>query len=280
MLLPAPLKWLQQRPLAHELARATLKALLAVTLVSLLLWALEALELSGRRAAARGPCPELHAVGSDGRRHRVPELLRLFPDHRRGEPPHPALYAERAVARQELGPLFWAKLLERGEPPCALVVGDAALGERLFHNDGIALSRAAPLPYSMERLKGAFDGMKFSVGEDWLRQRTALTTHVLDGHAKHARAVAAAPNASACLAARLREHQQQPQQQGVAAAPVELSALLRQCMAEFMCSAVFGEAPCPSLPRLFDPACSAAVFAASNTRGARANKQGRGGASW
>ena len=41
------------------------------------------------------------------------------------------MYAERAEARQELWPVFWAKLLERREPHCALVIGDATLGEWL-----------------------------------------------------------------------------------------------------------------------------------------------------
>ena len=52
---------------------------------------------------------------------------------------------------------------------CILVVGEAALGQALFHRDGTAIGRHFTHPEP---------GLKFAVGAPWLRQRQLLTQQV------------------------------------------------------------------------------------------------------
>ena len=195
-------------------------------------------------------CPDLYSIDSDdGTRHLIPTLTRLFVDHQEGiTSPHPLLYSQRVAARAELGPIYWARLHERGEPACVLVVGDAALASQLFEHDGVALGRQYVVSKEDEdRYPGAFSGLKFAVGSRWRRQRDLITNKVLTAHAKYERGVAAAPSATACFSEAL----------GAAAAGGSSSSrdmahghrlrdvhkLAQRCMAEFMISAVFGEKP-------------------------------------
>jgi hypothetical protein len=193
----------------------------------------------------RRGCPVLRGIDEQGRAaHTVPTLEQLFPDHRRGETPHPALYAEREAARQQLGPMYWAVLREPGEPACALVVADATLGAQLFASDGVALGRQF-LVSPLQQLTGAFDGLKFAVGESWVRQRGVITQTVLSSDAKLSRARAASPHASACLDRGLRRAKAGVGRGAGGRARVQLVPIVRECLAEFMVTAVLGSSPWP-----------------------------------
>jgi hypothetical protein len=85
-------------------------------------------------------CPSLYGVDANGRPVPVRTLRGVWPDRRPADEPYPAVYTERATARLELGPLFWAHVDDPGHA-CILVVADAQLSAQLFKQDGVAFGR-------------------------------------------------------------------------------------------------------------------------------------------
>ena len=179
----------------------------------------------------RSSCPALRAT-TKADSSLVRTLGSLWPDRRPELDAHPAVYAARADARQQLGPLFWADVHD-GIDSCVLVIMDGTLAERLFADDGVALHRH----FDMQTSKG----LKFAVGADWKRQRSILTKHVLTDAGKMARADAAAPEAAACLVSKLRAN--------TTTSIVDLMPPLRECLAVFFVTAVMGSRGWPKEDR-------------------------------